>query len=241
MSRKEGTPKYYYIQRELETQIEEGEYSKGDFLPTEEQLQEIYDVSRITIRRALENLKNKGYINRNQGVGSQVIFESKEYKSPYLKSFTEEMSEKHKETSSKVISFNIVQAGNNLGKKLGIDENSEVYYFERVRYADGVPMIFARTFMAVEKHPNLVVSDLEYSKLEYAKSNNIKVVYSTQQVKATLADEYIASYLKIERNTPLIKVKNTLYMKDDSVFDFTEVYLNPTSYELTIRKDSIME
>lgn len=239
MEQTKSMPKYIYIQRNLIEKIESGEYQVDDFLPTEEELGTMYAVSRITVRKALELLCKDGYIERIKGSGTRVVEHKKEIKSPYLKSFTKEMEEKNKLSETVMISFNRVISNEHLAALLHIGKEDEVYYVERLRKADHMPMILARTFMSVAFHTQLHLSDLEDGKFEYAKRYGYELSYSDQKVEAVLADAYIAKLLEISVGEPLIKVLNTIYTKEGAVFDYTELYLNPHNYQLSIRKDSI--
>lgn len=239
MEQNKSMPKYIYIQRTLIDKIEQGEYQVNDFLPTEEELGVIYQVSRITVRKALEMLCKEGYIERMKGSGTKVIEHKKDIKSPYLKSFTKEMEEKNKVTETVIISFNRVIANHHLAQLLQINEEEEVYYVERIRKADHLPMILSRTYMSITLHAQLHLADLEYGKFEYAKRYGYEISYSDQKVEPILADSYIAKCLEIGEGEPLIKVLNTIYTKDGQIFDYSELYLNPHNYQLSIRKDSI--
>lgn len=235
--KKKNVPKYIYIKDDLINRINDSEYNEGDFLPTEESLSELYGVSRITIRKALDELTKYGYIKKNRGSGSIVINKKGQIKSPYLKSFTEEMEEKHKEIETKVMSFKIIKASEEISKLIDVAVDSQVYLIERLRIASGIPMIFVRSYMEVEKNKDLTLQDLEKSKFEYAKRKGYDIDCSIQNIDAIAANDFIAKVLNIELGTPLIKSRNLIWLKDNTIFDYSEVYMNPHEYQLVVVKE----
>ena len=75
------------------------------------------------------------------------------FKSPEIKSFSEDMLEMGKKPHSIVYSFNVTDAGSTIAKLLNIDPKDKIYYFERTRFADDNAVLFEKTFMAVDLHP----------------------------------------------------------------------------------------
>lgn len=233
--------KYITIQDDLIEKIKSGYFKEGDFLPTEQELCDTYHVSRITIRKALDILAKNNYIIKTKGQGSRVCHFPVSIKSPYLKSFTQEMKENHKEVSTEIISFNILSATNNIAHKLGIQEGSPIYYYERLRKADNIAMILSCTYMDKNLIDNFSLSDLEMGKFEFAQKCNMPIIYSNQIISAIDSDERISSLLEIPVNRPILKIKNFLYSKENQLFDYTELFLNPYHYELSIHKESFVD
>lgn len=232
-----GLPKYLQIEQSIIDIISKGILNAGDMLESETSLAEKYGVSRVTVRKALNKLVQKGYIYKVHGKGSIVADRSMMIKSPTLKSFTAEMTEEGIEVKTLVKVFNIVEVSDSLAKILKISKNNRAFYIERMRYGEDKPMMFERTFMDLEKHSNLTVSVLESSKLEYAYKQKMNISYSDQIVDAILATKYIADLLAIDEGSPIIRVKNTTYLDDGNIFDYTELFMHPDNYSYMIRKE----
>ena len=231
-----NTPKYLIIEQEIQQKISDGIYQPGSMLPSENALAEYYQVSRVTIRNALNNLSQRGIIFKQQGSGTFVSNNPQQTKSPVLKSFTAEMEETGHNVSTEVLSFNIVQSGQKMGEVLGIEEDSRVYFIERLRKSDDIPMMFERTFMSLDKHPSLSFSVLETSKITYADEQGFEISHSDQIVEPYVSDNYISNILGIPMHTPILRVKNTTYLMNGEVFDYTENYIHPLNYQFSIRK-----
>lgn len=229
-------PKYQIIENDIIDQINSGSYAVGEAIPSEAELVEKYSCSRVTVRQALSNLAYKGFINKKQGSGAFVSKPKSVQRNPFIKSFTDDMEENGKKVKSKVNSFSITTAGKSVAHLLGIKETDQVYYIERTRYADNDAMMFERTFMSVDLHPEMSMKVLQSSKYKYAEENGLTIDYASQNIMPIFASDYIANELKISTKQPMLKVINTTYLKNGKVFDYTELYLHPELYQLNMIK-----
>lgn len=229
-------PKYQIIENDLIDKINNNVYNTDSPLPTEAELSSIYNCSRVTVRQALSDLAFKGYITKSQGSGSFVKKQKSIHKSPQIKSFSEDMIELGKKPSNVVNSFNVTDAGTTLANILKINPQDKIYYFERTRYADDIPMAFEKNFMSVDMHPELSMKVLQQSKYKYGEEHGLIIDYSVQEISPIFPPAYIANELKISTTQPLLRVTNTTYLKDGRVFDYSELYMHPENYQLTIIK-----
>ncbi len=229
-------PKYQIIENDIIDKINNGFYNLNESLPTENELSKIYECSRVTVRQALSNLVYKGFIVKNQGSGSFVNQAKTLQRTPYLKSFSEDMIELGKTPSSVVKTFNITKAGKTMASTLQISEHDSIYYIERTRMADGIPMLFERTFMSVDLHPEMSIQILRGSKYKYGDERGLFIDYSHQNIAPIFPSEYIADELGVSIKQPILRISNYTYLKDGRVFDYTELYLQPDLYQLNIIK-----
>lgn len=234
-------PKYQIIENDIIEKINSGHYSHNDALPTEATLSKQYNCSRVTVRQALSNLAFKGYIRKEQGSGSYVNKVRTIQRTTRLLSFTEEMKENGKQASSVVRTFSVTTAGSTIANILNISPSDTIYYIERTRYADDDPVLFEKTFMSTDLHPELSLKVLQSSKYEYGDSQGLYVTHATQTVLPIFPKDYIAQELKIEQNQPILKVCNITYLEDGRVFDYTELNFHPELYQLNIYKKRDVE
>lgn len=229
-------PKYQIIESYITDQINNKQLNPGEPLPTEAELSKMFSCSRVTVRQALGNLAYNGYISKRQGSGSYVKPTGFGLKSPEIKSFTEDMIEAGKIPSSRIVSFNITKAGRQIAGFLQIDPNEYVYYIERTRYGNDNPIMFERTFMSVEKFPEMSISIFQHSKYQYIKEKGLVIDYSEQTISPVFLPQYIADELKIPTTQPVLRTSNITYLHDGSTLDYTEFYTNPNKYVLKIIK-----
>ena len=228
--------KYQVIENYIIENIHSNIFKADDILPTESELAEKFSCSRVTVRQALSNLTYKGIIYRIQGKGSFVSKEHTLKRSPLLKSFTEDMIEMGKKPWSIVEKFQIIKAGEHIGRIMGLKPTDNIYYIERLRFADNDPLLFEKTYMEVSKHPEMSVKILEGSKYEYAKKHGMEISISYQNIAPVFAPEKIAEKLKISSKTPILKLSNITYLKNGELFDYNELYMNTELYQLDIVK-----
>lgn len=229
-------PKYQLIENDILEKITSGVYSPGEAIPSEAELVELYKCSRVTVRQALGNLAYKGFIHKKQGSGAFVSKSRTIQRNPFIKGFTEDMEDKGKRVTSKVNVFSVIVADKQIASLLEIKENDLVYYIERTRYADKDALLFEKTYMSVDLHPNMSIGILRASKYKYAEENGLNIEYASQHITPIFASEHIADELKISTKQPMLKVANITYLEDGKVFDYTELYLHPELYQLNMIK-----
>ncbi len=122
----------------------------GDILPSERKLGEQFNVSRITIRKAMEELESEGLIYRIRGKGSFVCVEKIPQKLTLLTSYSEDMRERKLAPDSLILDINSIIANSYISNKLQIQTNDPVYILRRLRLADGEPMAIENCYMRHE-------------------------------------------------------------------------------------------
>ncbi|MGD8749064.1 MAG: GntR family transcriptional regulator, partial [Balneolaceae bacterium] len=147
MKLKDNQPRHEQISEWLREQITSGAMEAGDQLPSEKQLGNKFDVSRVTIRHALKTLDNEGLIYRRQGLGSFVS--DIELRQPLvcLTDFSEDMHRAGLTARSSVISQEVVTCTPPVCRKLDLDEGSSVLRLDRLRLGDDLPIAFDITWM----------------------------------------------------------------------------------------------
>lgn len=229
---------YKQIENDILDKISTCFYKKNDMIPTELELARNYNVSRVTVRRATDNLVAKGLLYRTPGVGTFVTGNTATQKIAVLRSFTEEMKELGLTPSTKVNSSTVKEATPAIANILGIAENDMVYYIERYRYGNGELLVIEHSYMSVKKHSDISIKILEGSKYEYfEKVKGISIDYSYHQTSPMLPTDNLCKLFSIDNCTPIIRIGNTTYSKTGDVLDYTELFLNSPKYQLNyIRK-----
>ncbi|MFV0379225.1 MAG: GntR family transcriptional regulator [Anaerorhabdus sp.] len=231
---------YKTISNKIITEIESGKYEKGELLPTESKLCKKYFVSRVTIRQALKMLVDKQYISSKQGSGSRVIYcEKKELinKSSKIIPFSEEMRLIGKIPSSKIISFELINADKQLAKKLSLNLDDKVFRYERLLFGDNYPYCFEEGFMPLKYFDDLTINHLQGSKIKYIQEDKkIMLQYSQQVVHAIAADERLSKYLKVAINDPILDVLHITYDINDNPIMLTTCRFNSKIYQANYYK-----
>ena len=235
-------PKYKEIAEVFQQQIDRLERSPGDLLPTEKELMAEFGVSRVTIRKALAVLEEKGLLNRIRGRGTYINGEKLHHNAFELKGFIEDVTAQGKRPGSRVVQFELISANEHLANKLGIALGGQLYALSRLRLIDNEPEVLEKTWMPVDMFPDLSVEVLNHSKYDYIeKLKGLEIALSKENVVAEIADENLSDQLNIDIGHPVIKVVSVGELKDGRVFEFSENYfsLKQFSFQFTaIRKKS---
>lgn len=226
-----SAPKYLTLAAQLEERI--AEKHTDDALPPERALMKHYDVSRDTVRRALELLTARGLVYQVQGSGTYVADPAMVTKNLQLTSFSEDMRRRDLEPASRILSWDEVPADPEIARRLSAEPGTPVVAIHRLRLADAVPMALERNhFLAAAVDWSLVDPDRSlYAQMD---EQGVRVVRATQSVhainldaaQARLLNQAVgAAALRVqrvacdERGNP-IEAAETVYRGDRYGFDF---------------------
>lgn len=218
-------PLYQQLQEEIKHGIQSGKYKYEEKIPTEPELSEKYGVSRITVRRAVDELCMEGYLVKKQGKGTFVcrpkllrkIAQSKE-----VQGFSESCLANHMIPGARVVSRKVSAAKGEEAQFFHIKEKEKVIYIQRVRTADDIPIMLENNFFNYEKFPFLETADLENASLFQILKENSQIEVS-QTVKSTLevvkAEPYHSKLLDVAVGEPLFYM-NAFFADDkgDPIF-----------------------
>lgn len=209
-----GVPLYYQVEESLKKTIEEGKWKTGDSLPTEKELQQIYNVSRTTIRQALDLLVRKGMLIRIPGKGTFVSKNRIIHYIGTITSFTEEMYSRGMIPGTKVLEFVEVVAPPSIAKDLEIPENSPVVFLKRLRFANEEPVAISEIYLPQDLIPGFLEEGLPeeslYNFLEKRYGLSFRETYET--VEATLITGREAKLLEVIEGTPGLLVGRISYL-----------------------------
>ncbi len=177
-----SVPVYYRIYKELKQRIARGTYPVK--LPTEKKLCDEFNVSRLTLRRALEELKRESIIEASKGRGTFVLEEKREEKIGTLTGFTEEAKRDGRKATSLVLKNTIVAPEEDVAGLFEIPSGGMVVALERVRYLDEEPYGIERAFlnpMVDIRILNVVQRDMSKESLYYILKSELGIVLDHAQ------------------------------------------------------------
>jgi GntR family transcriptional regulator len=234
-------PLYYQLKEILLESIKHAE--KGTSFPTELELCARFDVSRPTVRQAIIELVNEGFLYRVKGRGT-FIAEPK-IRQDFLialKSFSEEMQQKGLTPSTEVLDFRNVACDERVSETLEIREGSDVVQLERLRFADNEPVVLVMTFLPSAKLPGMLERHFENESLYHI----IEVEYgytidrAVRTLEARVAEEYEAKLLGVKKKAPIQYIETITYLRDNTPIEFSQAHYrgdrNTFSFELKKQK-----
>lgn len=231
-NRSDGVPFYIAIREDLASKIKKGVYLPGSRIPPEGELTKHYDVSRMTIRHAIDDLVNSGLLLRRQGIGTFVLTEQVRRNYNELNSFFEEMSEQGLNPSSTLLNIMRKKASVHVAKKLNISEGDEVYFLERLRNIKGNPIAINEVWIPASLFPLPTEKEAEASLYEFYKRNGYEVVIAEQQIQARLATKEQAFKLNIKKGAPILYSDRVTYTYNNVPIERVEAYAIGDHYSI---------
>lgn len=210
-------PRYFQLKEILEKRIQSGEFQPGDQFPTDEQLCQEYNLSRGTVRRAVEMLIDTGLLRREQGRGT---FLNTPQLSPVffrLASFDEEMRARGWQPSTKLIKLQELPASEEIAKHLQIQTGERTIEIIRLRLADEKPVAFETRYMSYQTCPQLLEENLENQSIHslLLDKYNIPLIRANYMIEARVLTKKEAEYLQVVPGSAGFAVERVTYTTDD--------------------------
>ncbi len=213
LDRGSPVPLYYQLKEILRSWITSGKFDSDGRFPSESELQERFGVSRMTVRRALSELVNEGFLIREQGRGSFVVRPRVQDQLRRLTSFTEDMRLRGLPTQSRILDFRVVH-DEEVARKMEIPEDEELVQLRRLRLVEGEAIAIQNAFIRHRFCPGIVERGLIggslYKTLE--EGYGLRLGRALQTVEAKPADEYEAKVLGLEVGQPVLVLERLTYL-----------------------------
>ena len=222
-------PKYMQAYRVLQTRLKSGLYPVGGRIPTESELSSYFDISRLTIRRALDLLVQDGYIESRQGSGYRVVTLSPA-SDTCLTSFTDAMLRAGREPRSRFLSINQFKAGAAALVHLPAElRDQDMTVIRRLRSVDGIPRMLAVTCAPVRALAGAEPGDFPESgpgqSILRILSDRFKLKWSAacEDISAISAGAELADMLNVAPASPLLQLTCSAFDDNGRIVFFEEV------------------
>ncbi|ALS79670.1 MULTISPECIES: GntR family transcriptional regulator [Planococcus] len=227
-------PIYSQIEEQLKQQIQQGDFPIGTAIPSERELTERFGVSRMTVRQSITNLVNDGLLYREKGRGTFVASPKVEQPLNGLTSFTEDMKARGMVPSNKIIRFEILVPDIDIAADLRLAADDQVYFIERIRFADDKTMAIERTYLPVDRFPGLQPDLLQGSLYAMIENNqHLKISHATQRMEAGLVKKEDAELLQIKSPAAILMIERISYLAGDVPFEVVRSTYRADRYKFT--------
>lgn len=230
--RETSNPLYLQLKTHLLRRILKGEWQEGSLLPTEAEMKEEYGLSRATIRQALEELKNEGYIERKRHVGTIVSFQRVKPELMKLTSFSEDILARGLKPESKTLETDFIMPPPNVRIAFGLEPQEKVWRILRLRSASGEPFGLHELYLP----PTLQFSPRElatmtsfYQLLEMR--HGLKPARATENLSASVATKQESALLKIAEGDPVLVAWRSSYAADNQIIECVKILYRADRYE----------
>jgi len=206
-------PKYYMLKKELVKKIDNDELVDNVMIPSERELCDTYNVSRITVRRAIDELVNEGYLYKIQGKGTFVKGDNLKQDLFSITSCTKDICNLGMNPSRRVLSAEVIESFPKRRRELELDLSDQLFCLDRVYLADGESINRTIAYLPLKYFPGLDTHNFQEESLYDVLEQNyqVKITRATRTIEAVLAKGEIADLLEVEEGMPIILFRGITY------------------------------
>lgn len=202
LNKKVPIPLYFQLKELIMAEIKDGEYKSGDPIPTEKDLSEIFEISRTTVRQAITELVQEGWLYRIKSKGT-FVSRPKINQSfvQALGSFNDQIIKSGRTPHTELLNFKVMTPPEHVAKELKLQEDDKVIYIHRKRCADNEPIVMVKTYLPYNKCSFVLEHNLaEESLYPILATNEVTHIYKIKRlIEAVNATEYDVKNLEIKR------------------------------------------
>ena len=219
-------PLYYQLKTIIQDMIESGELQPGDLIPTEKEFEEIYHISRTTIRQAITELVSSGLLYRIKSKGTFVAKPRIEIRNMQNLDVRHEfIRDQNVVPTNKLIAMKKISASLEIAQKLGLAEGTEIVRVELIRLADKIPLFYQDSYLT---KPCFEILDIDVEKrginsFLYSREET-RPMSATRWIEAILADKKISERLELPRFSAVQLVKTVSRNKDGKPVEYNISY-----------------
>lgn len=225
LDRDSSVPLYVQLTSILRDKIDRGEWTASQRIPSENELNRLYGVSRMTARQVLAQLVSEGMLFRVQGKGTFVSPKKIATKSPAYKGIREQLEQQGYETSTELIETAIVEADSKVARHLRLNVGDPVHSIVRLRKVEGDPISLHHSFVPTALAADLIGHDPAHEQLcvilEREYSLRMSTVHETLETAS--AGTRDASVLGVKRNAPLLLLQQEIDDTGGTRFEYSRI------------------
>lgn len=232
-------PLYHQVEETIRHEIATKGYLPGQAIPTETELQEKYDVSRETVRKAVANLVLAGLLEKRKGVGTFVTNPKIVHRLGSLYGSTEEIIARAATPGTTFIERKEISASATMGHEMKIGTGSKITKVKRLRFVNEEPVAILSSYLPSDLVPNMI-------RVKFKNNSLYKTLEETYGLRLEEADEVIEAgsigkrdsrWLDIPENTPILVVKRLTSLDNGRVIEkLTALYRSDRfKYEVKLK------
>jgi DNA-binding GntR family transcriptional regulator len=226
-------PLYFQVAQKIESAIMDGELPAGSRLENEVALGDRLGLSRPTVRRAIQELVDKGLLVRRRGIGTQVVH-GQVTRGVELTSLFEDLTRSGKKPSTKMLEVKEVKADSKMAEILAVALGSPILYVKRLRLADNVPVSILENWLPadfVDLDRNAMV---EHGLYQLLRSRGVNIRVAKQRIGARKSTTLESGLLEIDKNSAVLTMDRTAYDNSGRAVEFGHHCYRPDLYSFEV-------
>jgi DNA-binding GntR family transcriptional regulator len=225
---KNGIPLYHQLKEYLLKSIET-EYQAGDLLPSEGEIEKKYQVSRITVRKAIEELARDGIVIKKQGKGTYVMDQKVLYDANIIGSLTQRLSKENRHLETRTIEYILLTDEHHVKEMLGC---TKLLCIKRFRVLDENPFAIMHNYICADRVPDIEKRfTIESLYTLYREAYGIVFSQAEETVEARAATREQARLLEIEENAPLLSLQRLSFDRTARPIEFSDILIKSNMYK----------
>ena len=207
-------------------------YLPGQMIESETELSNKLNISRMTIRKALDILCNEQIIYKEKGRGTFISKRPKYAQFMCGVGFSEEARRRGMTPSTKNATIELIEANEELAQLLNVELNDKLWKVNRVRCFDDIPVVYECEYFIYKQCPDLTIDIVTTSIFQHLEKKGISFAYADQKLEAIPCPSKIAKELEIKQDYPVIKMSLTSYTKNGIAFNYGHEYYRTDKFTL---------
>jgi DNA-binding GntR family transcriptional regulator len=226
-------PLYFQVAQRIEKAIVDGELKPGARLENEVALGERLGLSRPTVRRAIQELVDKGLLVRRRGIGTQVVH-GQVTRGLELTSLFDDLARTGKKPTTNLLEMAVVAADSKVASVLAVDEGSPTLYLHRVRLAEDLPVAVMENWLPADFTDLKAEEIVAHGLYQVLRSRGVTMRVAKQRIGARKSTNSEAGLLDIERNSALLTMDRTAYDNSGRAVEFGHHCYRPDLYSFEV-------
>lgn len=226
-------PLYFQVAQKIESAIMDGELPAGSRLENEVALGDRLGLSRPTVRRAIQELVDKGLLVRRRGIGTQVVH-GQVTRGVELTSLFEDLTRSGKKPSTKMLEVKEVKADSKMAEILAVALGSPILYVKRLRLADNVPVSILENWLPADFVDLDRDAMIEHGLYQLLRSRGVNIRVAKQRIGARKSTTLESELLEIDKNSAVLTMDRTAYDNSGRAVEFGHHCYRPDLYSFEV-------
>jgi GntR family transcriptional regulator len=199
-------PKYFIVKNKVLEMIDREEIGSNGIVPSERELMKMFEVSRITAKKAIDDLVKEGYLYRVQGKGTFVKNDTLNQDLVSITSCTDDIIKMGMTPSKKLLAAETVFADQARMKRLQLCDGDKVFMVKRVYFADNEPLNLTTTYLPCKLFPGIENYDFGIESIYHILESkyHIRITKATRTIEAVLAVDEVSEILETGEEEPIL-------------------------------------
>jgi len=225
LDRDSATPLYIQLADVIRNKIIGGEWVPDQKIPSENELNQIYGISRMTARQVLARLVDEGLLFRVQGKGTFVSRRKISTRSPSYQGIREQLEQQGYATTTEVLENTLIEADARVASALSVLAGTSVYNIRRLRRVEGNPISLHESFVPQALAPLMLDRDLAHEQLctVLDRDFGLRMAAVTETLETTTASAAEAKLFGTRSGTPLLLLEQRIATPDGTPFEFSRI------------------